>query len=99
METKADKLIRLAKWRSNPISSNIEQLLYFDDIRELVIEFIGGGVYTYFDVPFGTYLKIKSGQAQTKVAYGGGKTPSVGAAVHQYLIEAGIEFKKGGNLR
>jgi hypothetical protein len=101
-----DILIEFKKWRSSPDSSNVSKIMYNDETFELVIQFEGGDKYTYFQVDFDLFRDIWEGNASCVTddtsgegRWWVGKTPSVGAAVYQKLIVAGIPYTKGGSLR
>ena len=95
------------KWRANNLkSSNVKNILYNDENKEMVIQFQEGDIYTYFNVPFQTFLDVSGGNATCITSgenkYGSwfvGKTPSNGAAVWKYLRDSNIKYKKGGSLR
>ena len=95
------------KWRANNLkSSNVRRVMYNDEIKEMYIQFQDKSVYTYFNVSFDLFMKIANGDAVCITTgenkYGSwfvGKTPSNGAAVHKWLIKAGVSYKKGGNLQ
>lgn len=95
------------KWRGDNIkSSNVKKIMYNDETREMFIEFQDKSIYTYFNVPFQMFLDVSGGKATCITSgeskYGSwwvGKTPSVGAAVHKYLIKGGVSYKRGGSLR
>ncbi len=95
------------KWRANNIrSSNVKKIMYNDEIQEMYIQFNDGSIYTYFNVPFQLFLEVSGGNATCITSgenkYGSwfvGKSPSVGAAVHRWLIKKGVSYKKGGTLR
>jgi hypothetical protein len=78
-------------------STNVSRIKWDSITRDLLIEFEGGGVYRYSNVPEAVYLDVLEGQAGTKTSgpWGPeGKYPSVGAAVHAYLIEGGYSYSK-----
>jgi hypothetical protein len=82
-------------------STNVKRVKYDSITQELVIKFDDGSNYTYFNVPSKIYDNVLEGMAGTKTAgeWGPiGKFPSVGAAVHQYLIEGGYRYKKGDSI-
>jgi len=83
-------------------STNVKRVKYDSISEELVIKFDDGSNYTYFNVPSKIYDNVLEGMAGTKTAgvWGPiGKFPSVGAAVHQYLIEGGFRYKRGDSIR
>jgi hypothetical protein len=93
--------IRLYSVVSNANSTNVKRMKYDSITRELIIEFWGDGTYTYSNVAEGLYEMIRNGDAATRTAgdWGPvGKTPSVGAAVHQYLVETNHPFTQGGTI-
>lgn len=90
--------IRLNIWRQDfLISTNVNRLAY-DDVKEvLYIEFKDGEIYEYL-VSFSVFQDVLNGRASTRTAgeWGPvGKTPSNGAAVHKYLIDRGVDYRKG----
>lgn len=96
------RIRKFKKERAFVDSTNADRMMYNDETLELVIRFNDGSTYTYLNVDRETYDDVVNGNAATKTAgeWGPvGKTPSVGAAIHQYLIEKGVSFKKGGNFR
>ena len=103
MENLSDRIRRIQLYiiSSNADSTNVKRMKYDSIMRELVIEFRGGGYYTYYGVNEALYNNVRGGNAATKTAgdWGPvGKTPSVGAAVHQYLIEQNIRYAPGGSI-
>ena len=101
-----DRLLRLRKWRTTPTSSNVRKMMYQDETEILTIQFNDKSIYTYFNVKFDDFWSISDGNTICKTEgrdkYGSwfvGKTPSVGAAVHKYLIDRGVSYQKGGTLR
>jgi hypothetical protein len=95
------------KWRADNIrSSNVRKIMYNDETKEMFIQFQDKSIYTYFDVSFQLFLDVSGGKATCITSgenkYGSwfvGKTPSVGAAVHRYLVKKNVKYKKGGTLR
>lgn len=95
------------KWRADNIqSSNVRKIMYNDETKEMFIQFQDKSIYTYFEVPFQLFLDVSGGKATCITSgenkYGSwfvGKTPSVGAAVHRYLVKKNVKYKKGGSLR
>lgn len=95
------------KWRGENIkSSNVKKIMYNDETRDMFIQFQDKSIYTYFNVPFQLFLDVSGGRATCITSgenqYGTwyvGKTPSVGAAVHRFLIKKGVKYRKGGSLR
>lgn len=87
-------------------SSNVDRMKYFEDTNELVVKFNDGSYYTYFEIDEATFKNILTGNAVCRTEgeneFGEwfiGKTPSVGAAIWKYLIDAGVRSRKGGSLR
>jgi hypothetical protein len=76
-------------------STNIDKMSYDDIKKELVIQFQGGATYTYSDVPLEIYKDVVNGKATSAI----GDNPSVGAAVHKYLIKAGFGWEIGGTVK
>jgi hypothetical protein len=83
------------------ISTNVKRIKWDSETEELVIQFQNNAYYTYFNVPEGIFNRVEDGLAGTKTSgpWGPvGKFPSVGAAVHQYLIEGGFSYRRGGRI-
>jgi len=96
------KYIGLKKWRNTADSSNVNKIMYNDETEELVIKFRNGDIYTYEGVSFEIFNNVVNGNAACKTngeTWDIGKSPSVGAAVHKYLIDSNIVYRKGGSLR
>ena len=95
------------KWRADNIqSSNVKKIMYNDESKEMFIQFQDKSIYTYYDVSMNLFLDVSGGRATCITSgenkYGSwfvGKNPSVGAAVHKFLVKSGIKYKKGGTLR
>jgi len=94
------------KWRSKPNSSNVKNIMYNDETKEMVIEFNSGEKYTYSNIDFSQFQRVFSGagvcRTEGENKWGSwfvGKTPSVGAAVYQTLVLKGVPYIKGGSLR
>ena len=103
---RVNQFLMFKKWRSDPQSSNVDKIMYNDETNEMVIKFNDGSYYTYFDVDFNLFRDIFEGNGVCRTEgenqYGEwwvGKSPSVGAAVYELLVESGIPYKKGGSLR
>lgn len=82
-------------------SSNVKKFRYFFDSKRLRIEFRDGSRYEYEDVSETRWRDLVSGFASCKTSgsnrfgsWSKGKIPSLGAAVHKYLINAGISYRK-----
>jgi hypothetical protein len=100
--SKKKDLMEFRKERTFVDSTNADRIMYDTDTLELTIQFQDGSKYTYFDVDEELYLNVLDGNAATRTAgeWGPvGKSPSVGAAIHQYLIERNIRYQKGGSFR
>jgi hypothetical protein len=100
--SKKNDLMEFRKERTFVDSTNADRIMYDTDTLELTIQFQDGSKYTYFDVNEELYLNVLDGNASTRTAgeWGPiGKSPSVGAAIHQYLIERNIRYQKGGSFR
>ena len=94
------------KWRNSPDSSNVAKIMYNDETEELVLQFHDRSIYTYSGVSFNLFRDIIDGNGVCRTegenrwgSWYVGKSPSVGAAVYQRLIEANISYTKGGSLR
>ena len=86
-------------------SSNVKRLMYNSDNMELTVEFHNGEIYTYEDVMFSEFEDILIGNGICKTdgknKYGEwyvGKSPSVGAALYEVLVEGSIPFRRGGSF-
>lgn len=93
---------KFRKERSFVDSTNADRIMYDTDTLQLTISFNNGAIYTYSEVSQEIYEKVVNGEARTKTAgpWGPvGKSPSVGAAIHQYLIERGVSYSRGGSFR
>jgi hypothetical protein len=80
--------------------------MYNDVTREMVIKFNDGAYYTYFDVDFTLFQDVLDGNAscitEGENKFGSwyiGKSPSVGAAVYDLLVENGVRYQRGGSFR
>jgi hypothetical protein len=98
-------LIKAKKWRSTLDSSNVKKVLYNDETLEMVIEFNNNERYTYSNMDFETASKVLFGDAVCKTtgsnewgSWSEGKTPSLGAAVYEYLVSIDYPFTNGGNF-
>ena len=103
-EENFDEWVQLKKWRSSPDSSNVKKIMYNDEIREMVIQFNSGDIYTYYDINFSLFQAVFNGagicRTEGSNRWGSwfiGKTPSVGAAVNQLLD--GVRYSRGGTLK
>lgn len=86
-------------------SSNVWKYKYDDKKLELTIKFQDGETYTYSDVSKQLYESVVGGDAscitEGENEWGEwfvGKSPSIGAAVHEYLVNGGVSYKKGGSV-
>ena len=103
---KKKDLLEFRKERSYVDSTNADRIMYDFEKEILTIRFIDENgkdpIYTYFDVSEETYNDIVDGNASTRTAgeWGpAGKSPSVGAAIHKYLIDRKVRFERGGDFR
>lgn len=104
-QIREEKLIGFEKTRVGVQSSNVDKMMWNSETFELVIRFNDGSTYTYFGVTENLFEKVSEGRAKPITSgeneYGSwveGISPSVGAAVHQFLITK-VRFEKGGNFR
>lgn len=96
-----DKILKLREFIQSVSSTNVRTVKWDSESKNMNILFKDGSVYTYFNIPEAIFNNIVDGQAGTKTAgpWGPvGKYPSVGAAVHQWLIAGGYKYKKGGTI-
>jgi len=98
--------INFEKIRAVVKSSNVDKMMWNSETLELVIRFNDGSTYTYVGVDENLFNNVSEGNAAPTTTgeneYGSwtkGVSPSVGAAVHQYLIQKGIGFNPGGTFR
>jgi len=89
-----ERILSLRTYTDSVTSSNVKRIKWDSVTKELVVQF-NDATYTYFNVPEAIYNAVLNGQAGT---IKDGKFPSVGAAVHQYLIEGGFRYNKGGKI-
>ncbi len=82
-------------------SSNIWGTAYDPRTSKMLVRFHGGGVYEYSGIPRGIYQAFVSGSASAKTKgknkYGQwwvGKTPSLGAAMHEYIKRGNFPFRR-----
>lgn len=82
-------------------SSNVERMMWNSDTKLLTIKFHDGSVYDYEDIEEELFLRVAEGDAAPTTTgsneYGSwteNEKPSVGAAVHQLLINEGKKGKK-----
>jgi len=98
-------IIFFKNYKKNVKSSNVDIVSYNDDLKEMVIRFNNGQTYTYYNVDINLFNNIVDGNGvcitsgQNKYGkWNIGKSPSIGAAVYDKLVEANISYKKGGIL-
>jgi hypothetical protein len=97
-----EKMEHFEKIRVYVDSTNADRVMWNSETLELTIKFNDGSVYTYSDVSETIFNDVIDGKAKTKTAgiWGPkGKRPSVGAAIHKYLIERGFSYSRGGTFR
>jgi len=95
-----EKIIKLREYIQSVSSTNVKKVKWDSITRDMVVQFYGS-TYTYYNVPEAIYNNVVDGQAGTKTAgpWGEiGKYPSVGAAIHQWMIDGGYNYKKGGRI-
>ena len=87
-------------------SSNVNRVLYNDETFELVLRFNDGSYYTYSGVEFSTFVDIFEGNGVCRTEGSNkwgewyvGKSPSVGAAVYEKLVEGGYSYVNGASFR
>lgn len=93
--------INLEILQGNLDSSNVSGYRYNTNNNELIIEFNDGSRYKYSQVDFSRFENIILGDAECitegENEFGSwfqGKSPSVGAAVYQFLIKDNIPYQK-----
>ena len=82
-------------------SSNVDSIQYDTEKKELDIRFNEGDVYRYFNVDYDIFERVWKGKASCITSgsspYGDwfvGKTPSVGAALHKFLVKRNVRYTK-----
>lgn len=87
--------------QGSPISSNIMQYTYYPLYNSIIITFSNMVDYQYWDVTQAEFLSIIQGNAscvtEGKNQFGQwyiGKTPSVGAAVYRFLVQANKPWRR-----
>jgi hypothetical protein len=88
-------------FRLTPLSSNADILEYETEKKELTIKFNNGSIYMYKNVDYNIFESVWLGKAECLTSgespYGSweeGDSPSVGAAIHKYLVKRGYDFIK-----
>ena len=107
IRNKKEKLLmNFEKIRVGVASSNVDKMMWNSETLELVIRFNDGSTYTYVGVNEELFNNVSEGNADPLTPgeneYGSwteGDGPSVGAAVHKWLIKKGVGFNPGGNFR
>ena len=104
-----DELIRgenFEKIRVGVLSSNVDKMMWNSETLELVIRFNDGSTYTYVGVDEKRFLDVSEGNAAPKTKdyqvpprWIKDQKPSVGAAVHKWLIKKGFVGTEGGTFR
>jgi hypothetical protein len=82
-------------------STNVKKVKWDSVSKDLNIQFMDNTIYTYSRVPEAIYNNIVDGLAGTLTSgpWGGiGTFPSVGAAVHEFLIKGRFQYRKGGTI-
>jgi hypothetical protein len=82
-------------------SSNVDAIQYDTEKEELDIRFNDGETYRYFDVDYDTFEDVWRGKSSCITSgsndFGSwfvGKRPSVGAALHKFLIKRNVRYTK-----
>lgn len=88
-------------FRLTPTSSNADTIEYETEKKELKIKFNDGDTYLYENVGYDLFEKVWLGKASCVTSgsspYGSweiGDSPSVGAAIHKFLIKRGYKGRK-----
>jgi hypothetical protein len=94
------------KIRVGVLSSNVDRMMWNSETLELVIRFNDGSTYTYVGVDEKRFLDVSEGNAAPKTKdyqvpprWIKDQKPSVGAAVHKWLIKKGFVGTEGGTFR
>lgn len=96
-----DKIMWFRVYVDGVQSTNVKRVKWDSVTKEMVIQFQNDRYYTYYDISEKIYTNVLDGLAGTKTAgpWGPvGKYPSVGAAVHQWLIQRRVRYKRGGRI-
>jgi hypothetical protein len=103
MGIKLSKNFNLELLQGNVVSSNVDSYKYNTNNGELILTFNDGSRYKYSGVDFIDYENIVLGDAtcttEGENEFGSwfiGKSPSVGAAVWNYLIDRGVKYERLG---
>jgi hypothetical protein len=103
MGVKLSKQMNLELLQGNVNSSNVDSYKYNTNNGELVLTFNDGSRYRYKGVDFNEYENIVLGDATCETdgenEFGSwfvGKSPSVGAAVWEYLIRKNVRYERLG---
>jgi hypothetical protein len=98
---KLAKQLELELLQGDVVSSNVDSYKYNTNNGELILTFNDGSRYRYSGVDFTEYENIILGDAVCETEgqneFGSwfvGKTPSVGAAVWEYLIRTGVKYER-----
>ena len=98
---KLAKQLELELLQGDVVSSNVDSYKYNTNNGELILTFNDGSRYRYSGVDFTEYENIILGDAVCETEgeneFGSwfvGKTPSVGAAVWEYLIRKGVKYER-----
>jgi hypothetical protein len=87
-------------WRQDYlVSTNVRRIAFDDERNQLWVQFMNGDTYVYNGVSFLQFLNIVNGRNATRTAgpWGDvGKSPSVGAAIWQRLIDTKVPYEKVG---
>lgn len=103
-ETKEEKLQTYDKFyvfRLFADSANVDAIQYDTEKEELDIRFNDGDTYRYFSVDYDTFEDVWKGRASCITSgenvWGSwfeGKRPSVGAALHKFLVKRNVRYQK-----
>jgi hypothetical protein len=95
-----EKILKLREYIQSVSSTNVKRVKWNSITKDLTVQF-NDSTYTYYNIPEAIYNNVVDGNSGTKTAgpWGEiGKYPSVGAAIHQWLIDGGYKYKKGGMI-
>lgn len=98
---KKDTPEKFAVERSRPKSSNVRFFRYYTITKKLQVGFYPNTVYEYEDVSPEDWINVRDGNARPRTtgsnrwgSWDPTKYPSMGAAVHEYLIRRGKNFRR-----
>lgn len=87
-------------------SSWVDKMMWNSETQELIVKFLDGPIWTYPNVDEELFIEIYTGDAAPSTtgsnkwgSWVRGDAPSVGAAIHQKLLDKNIRGFEGGSFR